>query len=67
MLKNKRIRKAMIDADMRQTDLAELLGVHEATVSRMMSEELARDEQNRIIEMIKTKGGQHEQIETTAI
>lgn len=52
VIKNKRVRKALIDAGLKQKDLAKLLYVSEGTVSILLRLELAKEEQERIISLI---------------
>lgn len=51
---NMKIRAALFEADMRQWQLAELLGVTEFTVSRWFRYDLPDDEQDRIVELIRS-------------
>lgn len=51
---NRRIRKAMFDADLKQYDLAELLGCSESKVSAMLRKELPEAETRRIVAAIKS-------------
>ena len=49
---NKAIRIAMIDADIHLYELAQLLGIHEVTLSRWMRNELPEVKQEEIISVI---------------
>lgn len=51
--KNVRVRQALLHAGLKQGDLAKMLGVTEAHVSIMLRRELARAEQDELIEMIR--------------
>lgn len=53
MKKNIRIRKEMINAGINQADLALLLGVSDADVSRLFKFELAKFEQDEIVRKIR--------------
>lgn len=52
-MKNKRIRKAMTDAGINQTELAEILGWNITKLSYTMSVELSVHEQNEIVKKIR--------------
>ena len=60
MLYNKRIRIAMINNDLKQYQLAQLMGTHEGSVSRMLKHELPDDEQERIVRLIEKEAGKNE-------
>lgn len=49
---NKKIRIAMIEHNLKQWELAELLGIDESVFCRKMRKELPEDEQNRIVSLI---------------
>ena len=49
---NKRIRKAMITAGVKQWQVAKELGIHEVTFSRMLREELNPDEREKVLQAI---------------
>lgn len=55
-MKNQRIRIALIEAGLHMYDLADILQVSEASVTRMMRKELPEDEQDRITELIRQEG-----------
>ena len=57
-MKNLRVRKAMLEAGMKQHDLAELLGKSRSYVSMLLSCELAKSEQDAIIRAIREKEGE---------
>ena len=61
-MKNLTIKMAMTEADLRQWELARLMGIHEGTLCRMLREELPEAEQQQIVELIHqhTKRGQHD-------
>jgi len=50
---NKNIRMTMLENDLKQWQLAKLLGLSESKLSRKLREELPEDEQQHIIELIK--------------
>ncbi len=52
-MKNARIKVALIENGMKQWQLAQLMGVHEATLSKRMREELPAEEQDRIVNLIE--------------
>lgn len=49
---NKKIRIAMIEHNLKQWELADLLGIDESVFCRKMRKELPEDEQNRIVSLI---------------
>lgn len=51
---NKAIRLAMFNAELKQYQLAELLGCSEAWVSILLRSELPKSDQQRIVEIIKS-------------
>lgn len=53
MAKNKRIRKAMTDAEINQLELSEILGVNPAELTHALKYELAVREQNEIVARIR--------------
>ena len=52
-VKNAKIKVALIENGMKQWQLAQLMGVHEATLSKRMREELPAEEQDRIVNLIE--------------
>ena len=52
-MNNRSIRTAMIRAGIKQTQLAEILGCSQSNVSVMLSRELSRDEQRKVVSLIK--------------
>lgn len=54
-MNNHYIRTAMIKADLNQSQLAEILGCSQASVSIMLRRELSRAEQLKIVAMIKER------------
>lgn len=52
-MKNKRIRKAMTDAEINQGELSEILGINKAELSIALKYELAVREQNEIVARIR--------------
>lgn len=61
-MKNSRIRVAMTLHSMKQWELAEIMGMSEASVSRLLRHELPEEAQDRIIEIIE-KSAVNESIE----
>ena len=55
-MNNHYIRTAMIKADLNQSQLAEILGCSQASVSIMLRRELSRAEQLKIVAMIRERG-----------
>ena len=53
MQANVKIRKALGESMMRHWELADLLGISEATLTRRLRKELPEEEQQRIISIIK--------------
>lgn len=51
-MKNKEIRLAMFEKDIRQWELAEMLNVSEAQVSRLLRSELPTDKKAHILSVI---------------
>lgn len=51
--KNKDIRKALIEADMTQTELAKLIGIHRFSMSRKLHYTLSDKEKDRLMRIIK--------------
>lgn len=56
-MKNKLVRKALIDAEMTQTDLGQILGITQSTVSGILKFELAHEEQEHIVQLIMNRKG----------
>ncbi len=54
-MKNKKVKMAMAEAGMKQWELAQLLGIHEGTLSRKFRLELPAEEQDQIVELISKK------------
>lgn len=54
-MKNNAIRTAMERAGIKQYQLAEILGCSESSVSVMLSRELSRTEQRKIVAMINSR------------
>lgn len=52
-MKNKRVRKAMMDEALTQAELAEILGISTGELSTMLKYELAPEEQRRVVDAIK--------------
>ena len=61
-LKNVKIRIALIEHDIKQCELARILGIHEQTLSRKLRDELPAAEQDKIVNLIRThteRGGEN--------
>ena len=56
-MKNKLVKFALLEAGMKQWELAELLGMSESALSRRLRDELPEEEQKRIIAIIENAGG----------
>lgn len=52
-MKNVRIKIALTENDMKQWQLAKLLGIHEGSLSRKFREELPEEEQDKIVDLIR--------------
>lgn len=52
-MNNLRIRIAMTEKNVRQWELARLMGVSESVLSRRLREELPEEEQDRIVKLIE--------------
>ena len=57
-MKNKRIRIAMIQNDVKQYEVAKILGISETSLCRKLREELPEDEQDEIIAKIEEQEGE---------
>lgn len=55
-MKNQRIKIKMLEHNMKQWELARLLGVSESVLSRKLRDELPEEEQDRIIDLIENGG-----------
>ena len=56
-MKNARIRIAMVEHDIKQWELARMMGIHEGSLSRRFRDELPEEEQDKIVELIEQKKG----------
>ena len=56
-MKNARIKIAMAEHDVKQWELARILGIHEGSLSRRLRDELPAEEQDKIIELIRKHSG----------
>lgn len=52
-MKNRKIRIAMFENNVKQYEVAKLLGIHESVLSRKLREELPDEEQEKIVSKIK--------------
>ncbi len=57
-MNNKKVRIAMIEADIRQWELAKLLNISESSLTRKLREELPEKEQDEIVALINDKGAE---------
>lgn len=55
MLNNQKIRFALLENNMKQWELADLMGVSEAVLSRRLRKELPEEEQERIVALIRKR------------
>lgn len=55
---NKKIRMKLLEHDLKQWELAKIMGKSEATVYRLLREELPEEEQDRICGLIEKSGGE---------
>lgn len=54
-MNNKKVRIAMMEADIRQWELAKLMDISESSLTRKLREELPDEEQDEIVALIKEK------------
>ena len=60
-MNNIEIRKALLETNMKQWELAELLGITEWTLSRKLRKELPEDKKEEILDLInKERGEDHD-------
>ena len=59
-MKNKKIKIAMVENDIKQYQLARIMDRHESAVSRMLREELPEAEQDRIVRLIEKETKRYE-------
>lgn len=52
-MKNKRIKLAMMEAELHQWEVARIMGIHEGSLSRRLRDELPEEEQDKIVDMIR--------------
>jgi len=57
-MNNAKVRIKMIESGLKQWELARLLGMGESVLSRRLRDELPEDEQDRIVALIETAGGE---------
>ena len=57
-MNNLDVRKAMLEANLKNWQLAELLGISEWTLSRWLRKELPEDKKNEILKVVKVNGKQ---------
>lgn len=56
-MKNKRIREALKENSVKYWELARIMGISDATLTRRLRDELPAEEQERIIKMIRENNG----------
>ena len=59
-MKNETIKETLNKYGLKQWQLADLMGIREEVLSRKMRYELPKEEQKRIIELIKKEGVKNE-------
>lgn len=52
-MRNKRIKLALLEANMKQWQLADIIGISESMLCRKLRRELPDDEQNKIIALVQ--------------
>lgn len=55
MLNNQKVRFALLENNMKQWELADLMGVSETVLSRRLRKELPEEEQERIVALIRKR------------
>lgn len=55
MLNNQKVRFALLENNMKQWELADLMGISEAVLSRRLRKELPEEEQERIVALIRKR------------
>ena len=53
-MKNRIIKEALFKNDLKQYQLAEIMGIHEASLSRKLRNELSEEEQLQMVRMINS-------------
>lgn len=56
-MKNNRIRKELKERGIKYWELARIMGISDATLTRRLRDEIPAEEQDRIIELIRQHGG----------
>lgn len=56
-MNNKRIRIAMVETNTKQWEVAKMLGMSESLLSKKLREELPKEEQDRIVDLITQERG----------
>lgn len=57
---NVKVRVKMIESDIKQWELAKLLGISESVLSRKLRDELSEEEQDRIVKAIEERSSENE-------
>ena len=52
-MKNKMVRKELFNREVKQSELADALQIHEQTLSRKLRHELSEEEQKNMVEVIR--------------
>lgn len=52
-MKNRTVKKALFDCEVKQCELAQALNMHEQTLSRKLQRDLSSDEQKKMVEVIR--------------
>ena len=56
-MKNAKIKAAMFENDIKQWELARIMGIHEGSLSRKLRDELPTAEQDKIVDLIRQHTG----------
>lgn len=56
-MENKRIRKELKERGVKYWELARIMGISDATLTRRLRNEIPEEEQDRIIKLIRKHGG----------
>ena len=59
-MNNLKVRISMVEHDVKQYQLAQMMGRHEGSVSRMLRDELPDEEQDRIVRLIEEEANNNE-------
>ena len=53
-MRNKKVRIKLLEHDLKQWELAKIMGVSEATVYRLLRDELPEEKQDQIVKLIES-------------